>query len=239
MCDEWMSRVQIRASLEQFQKLPRHPAYRYLYHQEQIWISPQPRFYHALIQLPAMVSRPVSGLIAKQSKLTLDFLKSADWSQLISLFSRAFAQKEPLASLQDEELDRVAAKCLNQTRQGGDGLLLESASVVAYVPGLLDPVGACLITLLPDGDPRDPQNYYPEIREDGKRDPFESGRPHLTWIFVDPALGRQGIATQMFQKSAQELVQMGYSELASTFLLGNTESMLWHWRNQFQVLAPS
>jgi hypothetical protein len=29
---------------------------------------------------------------------------------------------------------------------------------------------------------------------------------------------------------------MGYKELASTFLLGNDPSTLWHWANRFRVL---
>jgi hypothetical protein len=28
---------------------------------------------------------------------------------------------------------------------------------------------------------------------------------------------------------------MGFTHLASTFLLGNDSSMLWHWRNGFQL----
>jgi hypothetical protein len=34
------------------------------------------------------------------------------------------------------------------------------------------------------------------------------------------------------------LLDMGFKELFSTFLLGNSSSMLWHWRNRFQ-LRPS
>ena len=35
----------------------------------------------------------------------------------------------------------------------------------------------------------------------------------------------------------RELLAMGYKELASTFLIGNDSSMLWHWRSGFRLLA--
>jgi hypothetical protein len=33
------------------------------------------------------------------------------------------------------------------------------------------------------------------------------------------------------------LASLGYSELASTFLLGNESSTLWHWRTGFRLLS--
>jgi hypothetical protein len=33
------------------------------------------------------------------------------------------------------------------------------------------------------------------------------------------------------------LLELGYRELLTTFMLGNESSMLWHWRNGFRLLA--
>jgi hypothetical protein len=37
--------------------------------------------------------------------------------------------------------------------------------------------------------------------------------------------------------AVRELLALGYTQLASTFLAGNDSSTLWHWRNGFQLLA--
>ena len=39
--------------------------------------------------------------------------------------------------------------------------------------------------------------------------------------------------------AARGLIELGYTELLSSFILGNTSSMLWHWRNGFQLLPYS
>jgi L-amino acid N-acyltransferase YncA len=45
----------------------------------------------------------------------------------------------------------------------------------------------------------------------------------------------QGIGTTLLAASVRELLAMRYTQLASTFLLGNESSMLWHWRHGFQL----
>ncbi len=34
-------------------------------------------------------------------------------------------------------------------------------------------------------------------------------------------------------------MELGYTELISSFILGNESSMLWHWRNGFELLPYS
>src|SRR5438046_2509923 len=63
------------------------------------------------------------------------------------------------------------------------------------------------------------------------------GQPHLTWVFVSPWVAGHGLGTCLLNRAAQALWKLGYTELLSTFLLGNDSSMLWHWRNGFELLA--
>jgi L-amino acid N-acyltransferase YncA len=58
----------------------------------------------------------------------------------------------------------------------------------------------------------------------------------LTWIFVGPWHAGHGVGTALLAHAIQGLLGLGYTELLSTFLLGNTSSMLWHWRNGFRLL---
>src|SRR5262249_37651677 len=63
------------------------------------------------------------------------------------------------------------------------------------------------------------------------------GRPHLTWIFVEPVRAGRGVGTGLLGAACQTLRRLGYRELVSTFLAGNDASTLWHWRNGFELLA--
>ena len=93
------------------------------------------------------------------------------------------------------------------------------------------------ITLLPEGDPCDWDSYY--WHRPPPADCLERclGRPHLTWIFVLPLHAGQGVGTALLAAAVRELLALGYTELASTFMIGNDSSMLWHWRNGFRLLA--
>ena len=63
------------------------------------------------------------------------------------------------------------------------------------------------------------------------------GVPHLTWVFVHPWEARHGIGTALLAASVAALREMGFEQLASTFMLDNGPSALWHWRNGFRLLS--
>ena len=237
MCDEWMQAVQIALTPEQFQRLPRNSAYRYLYYEHQAWITPQARFHHALLDLASPREKPRERT---NGDVVLRPLLPGDWISLPKLFAQAFRGTQPFASLNSDTLAQAAQGCLNQTQAGGDGPVIESSSQLAYLQGSEDLVGACLITLLPAENPTE-QNSY-SWQEPPPADAVANclGRPHLTWIVVDAPFAGRGIGTTLLQAACQQLQQLGYQELASTFLLGNDASMLWHWRNGFRLLpSPS
>jgi GNAT superfamily N-acetyltransferase len=62
------------------------------------------------------------------------------------------------------------------------------------------------------------------------------GRPHLTWVFVGPAHASCGIGSQLLARAVAALDKLGYTDIASTFLVGNDPSVMWHWRNGFRLL---
>ena len=55
--------------------------------------------------------------------------------------------------------------------------------------------------------------------------------------FVAPLCARYGVGSALLARSVNALREIGYRELASTFLLGNESSTLWHWRNGFRLLS--
>lgn len=232
MCDEWMPVLRWRMSIAQFHELPRNAAYKYEYFGGHAHLSPRPKHYHARLDLSEARLDALSASPA--SEASVRHVASTDWADLEALFQAAFHGVEPFAGLDDAMREQAAKKCLERTRTGGDGPWIDQASFVAEHDGRL--VGAILITLLPAGDPCDWDSYY--WREAPAEDALlgRLGRAHLTWIFVSPWSKGHGLGTRLLDDAARALAKLGFSELFSTFLLGNDSSMLWHWRSGFELL---
>ena len=234
MCDEWMPRLELPIAFEQFHQLPRNAAYKYEYFDGRAWLNPRPRYYHALLDLEPLADRPPEGV---NRKTALRRVRPEDWDDLAPLFAAAFDRQQPFCGLQGERRVAAVRKSLLYTRDGGDGPWIEPASFVATEGDTGHEVGAILVTLLPDADPADWDSYH--WKEPPPPDALARrlGRPHLTWIFVTPFLAGQGVGTLLLSAAVRELLALGYKQLASTFLIGNDSSMLWHWRNGFRLLS--
>ena len=74
------------------------------------------------------------------------------------LFAGAFRYVQPYGCLDDNTRLEAARDALERTRTAGDGPWIERASFVATIEE--KPVGAILITLLPEGDPCDWESYH-------------------------------------------------------------------------------
>ncbi len=232
MISDFFRSIKLALPPEQFRRLPRNAGYKYELIAGEVWLTPRPRWYHAVLEL-----RPLAPPAAPaREDATLRRLAADDWEALPNLFAGAFRTVQPFGSLDDEERLEAARKSLGRTRGGGDGPLVERASFVA-VTGAGRLCGALVVTLIPDVDLTDPiesgewpQPPPPDAAERGL------GLPHLTWVFVSPFEAGHGIGTALLAAAVAELLALGYDRLASTFLLGNESSMLWHWRNGFRLL---
>jgi GNAT superfamily N-acetyltransferase len=229
MCDEWMAGLELPLTAGQFRRLPRNPAYRYTHDDGVARVSPRPRYYHALLELAAAPD-PVPP------QVPLRPLRPEDWEALEPVFAAAFADQPPFAGLDDDTRLTAARRSLTQTRTGGDGPWVEAASFVAATAGSTRPAGGLLVTLLPDRDPSGWDSYHWDEPPPADAVARRLGRPHLTWVFVAPPLAGRGVGTALLAAASASLLTLGYRELASTFLLGNESSMLWHWRNGFRLL---
>lgn len=233
MSDEWMPVLRLALGPEQFHQLPRNAAYKYELIDGATHLSPRPKHYHALLDLTAFAGRDADGLV---ERVALRRARGEDFAELVPLFAAAFRTIQPFGSLDDDTRRLAAARALERTRTGGDGPWIEAASQVALQEGNGLPLGAIFVTLLPLGDPTSWDSYW--WTEAPPADCIERGlgRPHLTWIFVSPLCPGHGIGSALLGAAAKELLGLGFRELASTFMMGNESSMLWHWRNGFQLL---
>jgi GNAT superfamily N-acetyltransferase len=223
-----MPQLQLPITREQFDQLPRNAAYRYDFLDGVAWLNPRPRYYHARLDFARL--KPDAGCSAPLRRL-----EARDWGPMAELFAQAFRAQQPFAGQPDAKRAVAARACLDQTRRGGDGPLIERASFVACGEG--GPVGALLVTLLPPGDPTDWDSYH--WMTPPPRDCIETccGVPHLTWIFVHPDRAGRGVGTALLHAAVEELTRMGFDSLLTTFLTGNDSSVLWHWRAGFELLT--
>jgi ribosomal protein S18 acetylase RimI-like enzyme len=228
MSDEWMPTLKLKLSRQEFEQLPRHPAYKYELLEGVTHIAPWPRHCHAQLRLTRF--RVPAGAAAET---TLRPATSADIDALTPLLVGAFAHAQPFGSLSQADARNAAEKSLRAVFAGNDGPLAERASFVALDGDKI--VGAILTTLLPGGTSADWDSY--QWSEPAPPDLWakRNGQPHLTWIFVKRWSQGTGIGTRLLQQTVRVLKKQGYATLWSTFLVGNDSSMRWHWRNGFEL----
>jgi GNAT superfamily N-acetyltransferase len=233
MCDEWMRAMKLSISYDEWRQLPRNAAYKYEYLNGRAWLSPRPKFYHALLDLTPLADRPTDG---PGNGVTIQPLREEDWDELTPVFSGAFERQQPYGGLDREERLVAARRSLEYTRGGGDGPLIAAASFTARDAAHGGFVGAILVTLLPDADPTEWGAFHWQEPPPPDCLARRAGRPHLTWAFVGPFHAGGGVGTALLAAAVRGLLELGYTQLASTFLAGNDSSMLWHWRNGFRLL---
>jgi GNAT superfamily N-acetyltransferase len=221
-----MPTIQLPLTIEQYRQLPRNAAYRYEYLNGQAWLSPRTRHYHALLRL-----QPIKG----GQDVAIANIPGEQVLELVPLFAGAFRTIQPYGSLDEATRLQAAGQALERTRSGGDGPWIEQASFVARDGKKY--LGAIFITLLPASDPCDWDSYHWPEPPPPDCIARRLGRPHLTWIFVAPHVAGRGVGTALLSAAVGELLGMGFTELVSTFMIGNDSSMLWHWRNGFRLLA--
>jgi GNAT superfamily N-acetyltransferase len=214
MIDDWFSAIELPLTWKQFWQLPQNPAYKYEYFDGHALLSPRPKSCRALLDLQTFTC-PFADA-AMDEEVVVRPLQEADWTELPELFAAAFHRVQPFASLAEDVRLKAAEDCLGQTRTGAEGPLVGEACLVAVCDDEL--AGASLVTL--------PPRYAIENAV---------GLPHLTWIFVGPFLARRGIGTALLDAAVAALLRLGHSRLASTFLIGNESSMLWHWQAGFKL----
>jgi GNAT superfamily N-acetyltransferase len=235
MLDRWFSTIKLPLSLKQFHQLPQNAAFKYEFINQVAWLSPRPKFYSARLDL---CGRPAAVPEAVDAHGAVEFRQFAerDWPRLVPLFAGAFGRVQPFASLSDRRQRAAAKASLNFTREGGDGPLITPACHVALDRDDELLIGAIFVTLIPLIDLDDFWSMRwqtpppPDCIEKGL------GRPHLTWIFVGPLHAGHGVGSALLAYATRGLLGLGYTELISSFLLGNTSSMLWHWRSGFELL---
>jgi hypothetical protein len=236
MLDCWFSVIRLPLSWRQFHRLPHNSAYKYEYFRKAAWLSPRPKFYNARLLLRPQGVEPASG-IDVHGPVTFRALRDDDWPRLSRVFAASFHRVQPFASLSDRRRLEAARACLKHTREGHDGPIIRPACHVAVSQKHAHPIGAILVTLIPPVDLDDFWSMSWDTPPPPDCVERRLGHAHLTWIFVGPWHAGYGVGTTLLARASQGLIDLGYTELISSFILGNDSSLLWHWRNGFELMA--
>ena len=228
MIDQWFSVIRLPLSWRQFHQLPRNPAYKYEYFDRTAWLSPRPKLYNARLALRAPADAPPREIAVHDRAIRFRRLEDCDWPRLTRTFAGAFQRVPPFASLTDRRRLDAARDCLRSTRDGHDGPIIRPACYVARVEEADQPVGAAFVTLIPPADLDDLWSMRWDTPPPPDCVERRLGHAHLTWIFVSPLYAGHGIGTALLCDAVDALIALGYTELISSFLLGNESSMLWH-----------
>lgn len=236
MIDRWFPVIRLPMTLRQFHQLPRNPAYRYDYLNGKAILSGRPRCYGARLTLRRSEDGPPCEVEVHRERVVFRRMEEDDWPRLGQAFASGFSRVQPFASLSDRRRLDAARDCLRSARDGDDGPLILAACHVARIEGKERPIGACLVTLVPPVDLEDAWSLRWERPPAADAVERRLGHPHLTWIFVAHPLAGFGIGSALLAHATEGLLDLGYTQLASSFLEGNDSSTLWHWRNGFELL---
>jgi predicted GNAT family acetyltransferase len=234
MIDDWFRTVRLKITIDEFHRLPRTLGYKHEYYGGQCVLTPRPKNCYAVLNLAEF--KPPPPMSARE-EVAVRPPRDSDWEALGKCCGFAFHRIPPFDSLNADEKRQAGRDCMEHTRNGGDGPLIAEASMVA-VDEKDEPLGALLIVVKPAKYSADP--WHHDWRGTPPADAVASGggQAHLDWVFVSHWHVGRGVASSMLAASIPKLREMNYESLTSTFMLGNGESMAWHWRNGF-VLLPN
>src|SRR5262249_2549144 len=153
--------------------------------------------------------------IGAEEDFLLRPLEPADWDDLPRLFAAAFRTVQPFGSLNEDDRLGAARHCLERTRSGNDGPLIERGCFVAQARAEAHVCGAILLALVRDVDLSAPDEGC-LWGEPPPADAVERrlGLPHLTWVFVGPWHASSGVGSALLARAVSELLTLGFERLA-------------------------
>src|SRR5436305_13933167 len=98
MSAEFFRSIKLPLSVEQYRQLPRNAAFKYVLIDGETWLTPRPRWYHAVLDLKTFDASADAG-----EDFLLRSLERADWDDLPRLFAAAFRTIQPFGSLDEDE----------------------------------------------------------------------------------------------------------------------------------------
>lgn len=216
--DHYLTPLKLPMSIDQFSRFPYLAAYRADFREGHAEFTYQPRLRMARLPIAPRVSRIVPGIAVK----TLDLHDAHE--SLTKLFASAFAHLPPMDTMPPTTRRHAAEAAIRHTASGGDGEVVESACVGATDRASGKLVGAALVTRV-------------SLRWDEWPDAATPAfLPNLTWIFVKEGSQRRQIGSAMLDGVINRLAEQNRPWLVSHFIEANASSLLFHWRNGFELV---
>ena len=219
MLDDFARVLKFTIPRDDWDRLPRHPAYKYELMRGETWISTRHRSHGCRLAL----DRFTAADAIDDGDVSIRAVTDDDWPALAEPLAAAARAIPPLDMLLDDERLDAATKLLAHARDGGEGPLVPGASFVA-IDRERGPIGAAIVTFTKPWPDSIERSELPAV-------------PSLTWIFVTPWQHRCGVGSALLAAVVAALRAAGHVTLQSGFSPGNDASMRFHWRNGF-ALSP-
>lgn len=191
-----------------FERLPRHPDWRYEYWDGALHLSHRPR--SLSLQRP---TDPTPGPAGAGKTPVADLVPLSDVGRerAAAFLTAVWEDEDPYRSYADDRRSEILTAQVARTLDGE----VHDASVVAVRGGVV--VGTALVV----------QETWPER---------ERRSPVLTWLSVDWEVRSRGVATAMLTAVCERLAAAAEPVLFSACSVANVPSLRWHLANGFTVL---
>lgn len=217
--DRYVTPLKLPMPIDLFWRFPHLAAYKAEYQAGHAELTYRPRLCMARLPVAPRAERKTSGV----SIGPLDVARSIE--PLSKLFTNSFARVPPLDAMAPTTRRHAADAAMKHTAGGGDGPLFRPACFAANDPKTGEMIGAailCEIGLRSDEWPE--EELPPKL-------------VNLTWLFVSPKHQRQQIASTLVDRVVTVLAEERVSWLLSHLLEDNVPSVMFHWRQGFELLS--
>ena len=216
--DHYVTPLKLPMSIDLFWRWPHLAAYKADYRDGQAELTYRPRLRMARLPIAGRVERNVPGVTIAP----LDVVHAHD--ALARLFMAAFARVPPLDTMAATTRRHAADAAMRHTAGGGDGELCRPACIAATDSATDAIVAAAIVTTI-------------RLRADEWPDPqLPASLFNLTWLFVAPQWQRRQVGSAMLDRIAKVLADSGAEWLVSHILEDNVPSVMFHWRNGFELV---
>lgn len=200
--------MRVAMDFDVFERLPRHPDWRYEYWDGALHLSHRPR---SLSLRRPTEAPPRPARAGGTSAADVVPLSDVGRQPTRSFLTAVWEDEDPYRSYDDHRRSEILIAQVTRTLDGE----VQDASVGAVRGGVV--VGAALVV----------RETWPER---------ERRSPVLTWLSVDRKVRSRGVATVMLAAVCERLMAAAEPVLFSACSVANVPSLRWHLTNGFTVL---
>lgn len=217
--DDYATPLKMPMTIDGFSRFPALAGYKAEFKGGNVEITYRPRLSMARLRIARREVRNLEGVTIG----ALDVKRMQE--PLAKLFMSAMAHVPPLDTMPPTTRRHAADAEMKHILGGGEGELFTPACFGALDAKSGRPVGAAIVTRLSLTADEWPEEQLPPVLV------------NLTWLFVAPERQRGAIGTALLGHVVNALVDQNHEWLVSHLPQDNVPTVMFHWRNGFELVA--